>query len=152
MEINLSVANTLYGNIGRYSSIQGATAYDDNELQYTGNHVLYNIKGDICGFRLRSRRVSSSQTLSLMDSNIYCINSSEITLTLPSGAEDGQEYYIRKYGNGNITVVPASGTALATYQDWNGGSSSSRLIENGFSLICKFDYVNKKWYVNLISN
>ncbi len=148
IEVNRSITGSVYGNVGRYSSIQGATAYDDAGYQYTGNHVMYNVKGDICGFRLRARRVSISQTLSPMDSFIYGIASGVITLTLPSGAEDGQMYIIRKTTAGNINVVPASGTHMIDGDNWGDGYATSTTVQYGHILICLYDKVNNRWYIN----
>lgn len=54
-----------------YLSVTGAKAYDD--MVYTGNSALYIPEGRISGFRLRQRRLSTSQTLSKMDSIILSI-------------------------------------------------------------------------------
>lgn len=96
-------------------SVDGAKNYDD--LVETGNHALFIPKGDICGFRLRTRRIGSSKTLSLMDS-IVIATSKGITMNLPSDAEDGQIYFIRNHSNGDVYVYgrisslgyPTSGT------------------------------------------
>lgn len=82
-------------------SVDGAKNYDD--YVETGNHALFVPKGDVCGFRLRTRRIGSSETLSLMDSIIMAI-SQGITLTLPTDAEDGQIYFIRNHSNGDVYV------------------------------------------------
>lgn len=96
-------------------SVDGAKNYDD--FVETGNHALFIPKGDICGFRLRTRRIGSSETLSLMDSIVIAI-SKGITMNLPSDAEDGQIYFIRNHSNGDVYVYgrisplgyPTSGT------------------------------------------
>ena len=95
------------GNFGINLSVEGAHAYDD--LIYTGNHAIYIEKGNIMGFRKRTRRLSSNTTLSKYDSNIICINNS-FTITLPSDCEDGQEFVIMNTNQSKtITIVPASG-------------------------------------------
>ena len=130
-------------NIGAYISVTGIgrTGMDDKTGVSYGNHALYVPKGDICGFRLRTRRVNASQTLSLMDSVILCVNSSNITLTLPSGAEDGQMYFIRKRSTGNITL---SGRIQRDF----GNTVSSINIGNQTLCIVIYDQTNNLWTTN----
>lgn len=130
-------------NIGAYISVTGInrTGIDDKTGVSYGNHALYVPKGDICGFRLRTRRVDASQTLSLMDSVILCVNSSNITLTLPSGAEDGQMYFIRKRAAGNITL---SGRIQRDF----GNTVSSINIGNQTLCIVIYDQTNNLWTTN----
>ena len=130
-------------NIGAYISVTGInrTGMDEKTGVSYGNHALYVPKGDICGFRLRTRRVNSSQTLSLMDSVILCVNSSNITLTLPSGAEDGQMYFIRKRSTGNITL---SGRIQRDF----GNTVSSINIGNQTLCIVIYDQTNTLWTTN----
>lgn len=120
ISVNRNITNTAYGNVGMYFDIQGSHAYDDNDFQYTGNHALYIVKGDICGFRLRLRRISKSTTLSVMDSVIMAVTSG-ITLTVPSTAEDGQFYWIRNVSGGDVTIA---GTNLV---GWNSGEVSTSI-------------------------
>lgn len=82
------------GNAGLYVSVTGAT--QDDSYVTSGNHALYLAKGNICGFRLGTRRIAKSTTLSTMDSIIIAIR--DITLTMPSSPEDGQMYFIRNTG------------------------------------------------------
>ena len=130
-------------NIGAYISVTGIgrTGMDEKTGVSYGNHALYVPKGDICGFRLRTRRVDASQTLSLMDSVILCVNSSNITLTLPSGAEDGQMYFIRKRSTGNITL---SGHIQRDF----GNTVSSINIGNQTLCIVIYDQTNNLWTTN----
>ena len=130
-------------NIGAYISVTGInrTGMDDKTGVSYGNHALYVPKGDICGFRLRTRRVNASQTLSLMDSVILCINSSNITLTLPSGAEDGQMYFIRKRSTGNVTL-------FGRIQRDFGNTVSSINIGNQTLCIVIYDQTNNLWTTN----
>lgn len=125
-------------------SVDGAKNYDD--YVETGNHALFVPKGDICGFRLRTRRIDSSQTLSLMDSIIIAI-SQGVTLTLPTNAEDGQIYFIRNHSNGDVHVYgrisplgyPTSGTR-------------SVHITAGWLAIFIYDKVNNIWTGNRFSS
>lgn len=121
-------------------SVDGAKNYDD--FVETGNHALFIPKGDICGFRLRTRRISSSETLSLMDSIVIAI-SKGITMNLPSDAEDGQIYFIRNHSNGDVYVYgrisplgyPTSGTTKVH-------------ITGGWLAIFIYDKVNNIWTGN----
>jgi hypothetical protein len=104
IRINVSRSMSSYSagiNTCFHLSVDGAKNYDD--FVETGNHALFIPKGDICGFRLRTRRISSGETLSLMDSIVIAI-SKGITMNLPSGAEDGQIYFIRNHSNGDVYV------------------------------------------------
>lgn len=121
-------------------SVDGAKNYDD--FVETGNHALLIPKGDICGFRLRTRRIGSSETLSLMDSIVIAI-SKGITMNLPSDAEDGQIYFIRNHSNGDVYVYgrisplgyPTSGTTKVH-------------ITGGWLAIFIYDKVNNIWTGN----
>lgn len=134
---------SMRSNIGAYISVTGInrTGMDNSNGVSYGNHALYVPKGDICGFRLRTRRVNTSQTLSLMDSVILCVNSSNITLTLPSGAEDGQMYFIRKRAAGNVTL---SGCIQRDF----GNTVSSINIGNQTLCIVIYDQTNNLWTTN----
>lgn len=144
ISVNRNITNTAYGNVGMYFDIQGSHAYDDNDFQYTGNHALYIVKGDICGFRLRLRRISKSTTLSVMDSVIMAVTSG-ITLTVPSTAEDGQFYWIRNVSGGNVTIA---GTNLV---GWNSGEVSTSIgLAKSKAAAMYYDKHNNKWFMNWI--
>ncbi len=144
ISVNRNITNTAYGNVGMYFDIQGSHAYDDNDFQYTGNHALYIVKGDICGFRLRLRRISKSTTLSVMDSVIMAVTSG-ITLTMPSTAEDGQFYWIRNVSGGDVTIA---GTNLV---GWNSGEVSTSIgLAKSKAAAMYYDKVNNRWFMNWI--
>lgn len=144
ISVNRNITNTAYGNVGMYFDIQGSHAYDDNDFQYTGNHALYIVKGDICGFRLRLRRISKSTTLSVMDSVIMAVTSG-ITLTVPSTAEDGQFYWIRNVSGGDVTIA---GTNLV---GWNSGEVSTSIgLPKSKAAAMYYDKHNNKWFMNWI--
>lgn len=144
ISVNRNITNTAYGNVGMYFDIQGSHAYDDNDFQYTGNHALYIVKGDICGFRLRLRRISKSTTLSVMDSVIMAVMSG-ITLTVPSTAEDGQFYWIRNVSGGDVTIA---GTNLV---GWNSGEVSTSIgLDKSKAAAMYYDKHNNKWFMNWI--
>ncbi len=99
-----------YNKAGLYISIAGATTYDDSNVH--GNSALYIPKGHITGFRRRFRRVSTSTTLTNMDSIVRLVNTAEITVTLPSGAEDGQEIWLCSGNEKKVNVRAASGDTI----------------------------------------
>lgn len=144
ISVNRNITNTAYGNVGMYFDIQGSHAYDDNDFQYTGNHALYIVKGDICGFRLRLHRISKSTTLSVMDSVIMAVTSG-ITLSVPSTAEDGQFYWIRNVSGGDVTIA---GTNLV---GWNSGEVSTSIgLAKSKAAAMYYDKHNNKWFMNWI--
>mgnify|MGYP000014813043 FL=1 len=125
-------------------SVDGAKNYDD--YVETGNHALFVPKGDICGFRLRTRRIDSSQTLSLMDSIIIAI-SQGVTLTLPINAEDGQIYFIRNHSNGDVHVY-----GRISPLGYPTSETRSVHITAGWLAIFIYDKVNNIWTGNRFSS
>lgn len=125
-------------------SVDGAKNYDD--YVETGNHALFVPKGDICGFRLRTRRIGSSETLSLMDSIIMAI-SQGITLTLPTNAEDGQIYFIRNHSNGDVHVY-----GRISPLGYPTSETRSVHITAGWLAIFIYDKVNNIWTGNRFSS
>lgn len=128
-------------NAGLYINVNGSTDYDD--IASSGNHALYVAQGDICGLRLRVRRISSSQTLSEMDTFILVTASTRIALTLPSSPQPGQLYFIKLIGSGQFDVqVGASGHYI------NKGRSSlvtSWGFNSAVIVTLVWDRVNKIW-------
>jgi hypothetical protein len=138
-----------YGNIGAYFDITGATSYNENgdvSSAYSGNNALYIPRGRITGFRLRGRRVTGQQTLSVMDSVILCEgNGSDYSLYLPtSNVEDFQPFFIRKCGSANIWIQ-------GTIQDGWKGTQSSVEIQNSQMHIFTYDATNARWEHNYMS-
>ena len=144
IEVNRSIQSMSYGNAGLFLSVEGSHAYDNKGYQFTGNHALYISKGDICGFRLRLRRVDESTTLSVMDSVVLAIKAG-ITLTVPSTAEDGQFYWIRNASNDKVYI---SGARLV---GWESGeiSSSMHLLKSSATAMY-YDKRNNVWFMNWI--
>lgn len=145
--MRISVSRTsdsiLYGNIGLYLDVTGSNAYDDQGYQCSGNHALYIPHGDICGLRLRVRRVSTSQTLSDMDSFIITVGSSDITLTLPSSPQDGQVYWFKQSASGTYTL--AVGSSSHRINDGRTNSKSSWKVSDGCIVMLVWDKVNNQW-------
>lgn len=128
-------------NAGLYINVNGSTDYDD--IASSGNHALYIAQGDICGLRLRVRRISNNTTLSEMDTFILVVASTRIALTLPSSPQPGQLYFIKLVGSGQFDVkVGASGHYI------NKGRSS-HVTSWGFNsaviVTLVWDRVNKIW-------
>ena len=124
-----------FTKIGLFVSVSGATTYDSKTM--LGNCAFYVPKGHYAGFRRRLRRLSVSDTLSLMDSTVVCVNSGEITITLPSDAEDGQEYWLTSANSKTVNVVVASSTHKIT-------GAGSKFSTNRWHVYV-FDAYNKKW-------
>lgn len=144
IEVNRSIQSMSYGNAGLFLSVEGSHAYDNKDYQFTGNHALYISKGDICGFRLRLRRIDESTILSVMDSVVLAIKAG-ITLTVPSTAEDGQFYWIRNISNGDVTIA---GTNLV---GWNSGEVSASIgLAKSKAAAMYYDKFNNKWFMNWI--
>ena len=144
IEVNRSIQSISYGNAGLFLSVEGSHAYDNKDYQFTGNHALYISKGDICGFRLRLRRIAESTILSVMDSVVLPIKAG-ITLTVPSTAEDGQFYWIRNISNGDVTIA---GTNLV---GWNSGEVSTSIgLTKSKAAAMYYDKYNNKWFMNWI--
>ena len=62
--------------------------------------------GCIGGFAILNKIVNNSITASVQDSNLVCINSSEITLTLPKmeSHHDGHVIFIKKVSDGKVNI------------------------------------------------
>lgn len=142
IEVSRSVDLTAAGNIGAYIDVSGSTSYDDASLQYTGNHALYILHGDICGFRLRTRRISSSQTLSGMDNIILVTATSAITITLPSSPEEGQVYVFKNINTGSYTINGNGHIVNLGQYNQNYSFPSS----DGSMIMIVYDKVNSRWH------
>ena len=144
IEVNRSILSMSYGNAGLFLSVEGSHAYDNKDYQFTGNHALYISKGDICGFRLRLRRIDESTILSVMDSVVLAIKAG-ITLTVPSTAEDGQFYWIRNTSNDKVYIA---GTRLVGWE--SGEISSSMYLMASSATAMYYDKRNNIWFMNWI--
>ena len=143
VEVSRTSDSILYGNIGLYLDVTGSNAYDDQGYQYSGNHALYIPHGDICGLRLRVRRVNTSQTLSDMDSFIITVGSSDITLTLPASPQDGQAYWFKQSASGAYTLAVGDGSHRINDGRTNGKSSWK--VSDGAIVMLVWDKTNKQW-------
>lgn len=149
IEVNrVSGSIDTFSNRGINIDVTGAKSYDD--MVTTGNHALYISHGDICGLRLRVRRVSSSQTLSDMDSVILVAATSKITLTLPANPQEGQLYIFKMIGSQSYDLAVGDnshyinpGTRL-TKTTWARG--------NGSLSVLIWDKANNTWQAGYMSN
>lgn len=144
--------------IGAYFNVRGSKRVDDDVT--SGAHALYIEAGNVCGFRLRVRRLSVSTTLTKMDSIILCIGSSTKTITLPSGCEDGQVYLIRKCGagagdTGRVYYTCSGSDKLAPpqYDEGDalisaGNTNKTASLTQGNAVLCVYDEGNKIWWCN----
>ncbi len=135
-----------FTKVGAYFNIDGSSdASSADASPVYGNHAIYINKGDICGFRLKTRRTNSSMTLSAMDSIINCVNTSTITITLPAGCEDGQIYYI--YTNGTAILITCASGCSGYMDDHYFSSSITQNVPNWDLAICIYDKYNSRWQV-----
>lgn len=142
IEVARTSDSILYGNAGLLLDVENAKSWDDSAM--SGSHALYITHGDICGFRLRTRRISSSTTLSTMDNIILLVNTSDITITLPSSPEEGQVYFIRKLNSAGYTITAGSGQIMH-----NGNTQSqSWSIGDFVGVMLVWDRVNSLWIGN----
>lgn len=132
-------------NIAAYINVSGAEAYDN--LVMTGNHALYIPKGDICGLRLRTRRIDADTTLSVMDSIILV--TSACNITLPENAEDGQIYIFKRMG-GQLTyiILPQGDDKIWGYTS----VAESIEVTSSVSIILHYDKINKYWCGGFLSH
>ena len=77
-----------------------------------------------------------------MDSVIRCVNTTEITVTLPSDAEDGQEFWLTSANGKKVNVKAGSTSHTIT-----GGAS----ISSGRWYVYIFDAYNKNWHYSYMN-
>ena len=132
--------------IGAHVSVKGQKKYDDVAL--SGNHAFYISKGTVTGFRHDVRRVNKSKTLSVMETAIYVV-ANNVTLSLPSDAEDGQLFWICPYGYSGTTIKVSD----ASHKIRIGANevSSSGISGHGWHFLL-FDAVNKRWSLSWMTS
>jgi hypothetical protein len=142
INVNRITNNTtpLQQNIGISLNVSGAQTYDGAAEH--GNHAISINQGHICGFRLKTRRISSSQLISPLD-NILLVTAS-ITLTLPAYPEDGQMYIIK-----NITSAANTTLKVGATGHYLNNGKYNRITQfqwnTGVILMAIWDAVNKIW-------
>ena len=149
-EVSRSVASgSMAGNFGVYIDVTGAASSDGTTTaaRQSGNHALYIPNGFITGFRLRNVRTSSDRTLTDMDSVVFSTATSEITLTLPSSPKQGQIYFIRKVGSGNVKLTRGN-TQHRICTNSNSQSNTTITLDWGKLWIILWDHMNSMWTAN----
>lgn len=145
MRVEVNRETQWNGNAGILLDIEGAReGYDD--MVMGGNHALYISNGDITGFRLKTRRLGTSTTLSKMDSIIFIVKN--ITVSLPDSPQEGQLYYIRQINNVGYTIA-GNGHKIMH----NGYSQDNNWsIGDSVAVVVIWDRVNQIWIGNYLNN
>lgn len=148
-EVSRSAASGTAGNVGVYINVTGAALSDGTTTaaRQSGNHALYIPGGFITGFRLRNVRTSSNRTLTDMDSVVFSTATSEITLTLPSSPKQGQIYFIRKVGSGNVKLTRGN-TQHRICTNSNSQNNTEITLDWGKLWIILWDHMNSMWTAN----
>lgn len=148
-EVSRSAAGGTAGNYGVYINVTGAALSDGTTpaARQSGNHALYIPEGFITGFRLRNVRTSSNRTLTDMDSVVFSTATREITLTLPSSPKQGQIYFIRKVGSGNVKLTRGN-TQHRICTNSNSQNNTTITLDWGKLWIILWDHVNSMWTAN----
>lgn len=148
-EVSRSAAGGTAGNYGVYINVTGAALSDGTTpaARRSGNHALYIPEGFITGFRLRNVRTSSNRTLTDMDSVVFSTATREITLTLPSSPKQGQIYFIRKVGSGNVKLTRGN-TQHRICTNSNSQNNTEITLDWGKLWIILWDHVNSMWTAN----
>lgn len=148
-EVSRSAASGTAGNVGVYINVTGAALSDGTTTaaRQSGNHALYIPNGFITGFRLRNVRTSSNRTLTDMDSVVFSTATGEITLTLPSSPKQGQIYFIRKVGSGNVKLTRGN-TQHRICTNSNSQNNTEITLDWGKLWIILWDHMNSMWTAN----
>lgn len=148
-EVSRSAAGGTAGNVGVYINVTGAALSDGTTTaaRRSGNHALYIPEGFITGFRLRNVRTSSNRTLTDMDSVVFSTATGEITLTLPSSPKQGQIYFIRKVGSGNVKLKRGN-TQHRICTNSNSQNNTEITLDWGKLWIILWDHMNSMWTAN----
>lgn len=152
-EVSRIAAGGTAGNYGVYINVTGAALSDGTTTaaRQSGNHALYIPEGFITGFRLRNVRTSSNRTLTDMDSVVFSTATREITLTLPSSPKQGQIYFIRKVGSGNVKLTRGN-TQHRICTNSNSQNNTEITLDWGKLWIILWDHVNSMWTANWCQN
>lgn len=152
-EVSRSVAGGMVGNVGVYINVTGAALSDGTTTaaRQSGNHALYIPEGVITGFRLRNVRTSSNRTLTDMDSVVFSTATGKITLTLPYSPKQGQIYFIRKVGSGNVKLKRGN-TQHRICTNSNSQNNTEITLDWGKLWIILWDHMNSMWTANWCQN
>lgn len=140
------VATNRY-NIGINVSAEGE--YNENSQIGdipNGNHAILLRNGDICGFRLFSRTLTGRWTLNDYESIVFNDTASMNYVTLPSEPKDGQIYFIRKIGRGNVTIQ--TGGLTHVFKQNAGSTTRSVVLDYGSLAILMWNKDGQYWTAN----
>lgn len=118
-----------------------------------GNHALLIEHGDICGFRLFTRNLTSGGTFTVdtLTSNIRCFNTVNLNIQLPTNAQsswdDGHMLFIRRCASGAVTLKGNLRTRWT--QD---AISSSLSISDAEMWVLQYHKNGNYWFVNYMPN
>ena len=107
-----------------------------------GNHAIKLENGDIAGFRLNTKVVTTGYNVTNDDNIIVCKNTSQITVLLPIFPQKGQIFYIRQT-NANVQIKC---TGYKMYGDALSTEHSILSNKTNQMTVCTFD--GSAWYVN----
>ena len=134
-------------NIGINVSAEGE--YNENSQIGdipNGNHAILLRNGDICGFRLFSRTLTGRWTLNDYESIVFNDTASMNYVTLPSEPKDGQIYFIRKIGRGNVTIQ--TGGLTHVFKQNAGSTTRSVVLDYGSLAILMWNKDGQYWTAN----
>ena len=95
--------------------------HDDGDSSL-GNNAIRISRGNVCGLRRRLRHITSNKKLTIYDSLVICVNTEEITITLPDKPEDGQEIWMCAANENKVNVATSDGSRITG----SGSSFASR--------------------------
>lgn len=140
-----TVVNTSdWTKIGIYLKVAGASTYDDVGK---GNCAIYAEQGVYAGFRIGTRLTTSSITLTKMDNLVICYNTSDITVTLPTGCEKGQLIMVRPAGTKGVKVKTTSGYILRDSDSASGGVQENTCGGKWLHFFL-YDKYNNRWLMS----
>jgi hypothetical protein len=147
IEVSRTASNLLGGQIGMYLRVEGQSNSDSSPV--SGSNAIYIERGTITGLRYKIRRISAGTTLSLMDTAIIGAGSGTSTLTLPTGPEDGQFYWI--FPAGRVFNLTRSGTQLIVSNTFPNGTAVHSFNGRVWHFVV-FDGVNNRWFASWLNS
>lgn len=150
--LSVAINRESYDAMNRYNigiDVSAEGEYNENSQIGdipNGNHAILLRNGDICGFRLFSRTLTGGWTLNDYESIIFNDTSSMNYVTLPSNPKDGQIYFIRKIGKGNVTIQ--TGGLTHVIKQNAGSSTRSVVLDYGSLAILMWNKDGQYWTAN----
>lgn len=150
--LSVAINRESYDAMNRYNigiDVSAEGEYNENSQIGNipnGNHAILLRKGDICGFRLFSRTLTSAWTLTDYESIIFNDTSGVNYITLPSDPKPGQIYFIRKIGKGNVTIQ--TGGLTHVIKQNAGSTTRSVVLDYGSLAILMWNENGQYWTAN----